>query len=212
MAESALRSKLCQIEQLTPLADEGDALDGRLETSFSLVDKVRRVLAVLMAAVFAFSLYSWAGQRETASSKSPLEGAVKFKVTGQLPTGGAQGDPSEWTVFVLFPELPYEVGGRLEDDTHGQFAYQLDLEGVERPRRAQVEVEHDGLRWKLPAQISVPRSGNLSMGLLTLVPPPKPEEPPIAKPSKADGTGQKITRGRPHDKENLRKALEARKR
>ena len=209
VAESALRSKLCQVEELTPLPDDGQGVDiGKLESSFSQIDRIRRGLAAVMALVFAISIYSWVTQ-ERKPPAQVSDQKVSFKVKGELALGAADGDPSDWKVFVVFPELPFEVGGRLKDESN-TFTYPVELQGAQRPLKARVEVELEKRRWPLPEQFSVPTNGDLDLGLLTLTRPAKEKEyvsPTYARPS-GSGNQDGAKPRRKLNREDWKKAME----
>lgn len=197
VAESALRSKLCQIEELIPLADDGQAVDvGKLESSFSQVDRIRRGLAAVMAMVFAISLYTWVTQERKPPIKTNDQ-KVLFQVKGELALGPADGDPSDWKVYVVFPDVPFEVGGSLKDENNA-FTYPVELQGTRRPTQVRVEVELDKRRWALPEKVAMPATGDLDLGLLTLTRPAKEKEyvsPTYAHPStKGHQDGEKPRR------------------
>jgi hypothetical protein len=218
VAESALRSKLCQIEQLVPLPDEGQAVEvGRLETSFSQVDRIRRVLAGFMTLILALSLHSWVTQTKKTAAPTPQKStaAVSFKVTGLLQFKGASTEPSEWTVYVVFPDLPYEVGGRLEDDAGGRISEAVDLEGVERPKQVAVDVEYEGRRWRLPAELAMPASGDVDLGTLEVTVPSTVERPQpgaVVQQTPIPSNGEPRIRGRRLTKEKYKGAIEAKSR
>lgn len=155
VAETALRSKLCQIEQLEPLPGEGVAVDVRnLTESFSQVDRIRKVVGGLVACVLVVSLY--AGWRQFRSEPVPevSNEKVQFAVKGQvkpqsLPRGA---DPGSVKVHVTFPDLAYQVEGRLSADGTS-FELPVDLVGSSRPERMVLELSVDGEpgRWPIPS-------------------------------------------------------------
>lgn len=210
VAASALRSKLCQIDELVPLPDEGQAVEvGRLESSFAKLDAGRRVLVAVLSVICLTSVYSWVKSPAAVAFKPDSKSqVVHFKATGELNLEAVGRDPSEWTVFVVFPELPLEVGGPLEQD-QALFSFSVEYEGTNRPSKAVVDVQRDGRRWRLPGSAPVPTSGDLDLGLLAVtelkeldpgspLPPSRPGLNEEAKP-----TGHRLTRT------NYHKALQA---
>ena len=155
VAETGLRSKLCQIELLEPLPGEGAAVEVRnLTESFSQVDRIRKVVGALVACVLLVSLY--AGWRQLRSepvlevSNEKVQFAVKGQVRPQSLPAGA--DPSSIKVHVTFPDLAYEVEGRLSEDGTS-FELPVDLVGNSRPERMVLELSVDGKpgRWPIPS-------------------------------------------------------------
>lgn len=214
IAESGLRSKLCQVEELTLLPDEGHAVEiGRLDSSFSQVDRIRHGLAAVMALVFVISLYTWVTRPKDVLAAPENHQAVAFKVKGKLVLQGGQLDPAEWTVYVVFPELPYEVAGRLESEDGGNFLYTVDLEGVDRPKKVVVDVDYEGYRWTLPDQLTMPSSGDVDLGTLAVAAPSASatKAQPLAKQTPIPSTGEPRVRGRRMTKENLKRAMQGRK-
>jgi hypothetical protein len=176
-----LRSKLCQIELLTPLADDGQAVElGRLETSFSQVDRIRQMLAVLLSCVGLFSLISWWRTPNPTPAPKESNEVVEFVVKGQLDTkrfaGKLDGELSDVRVHAVFPDLPYEVDGVLSEDGTS-FELPVSLVGVERPKKVIIEVSVDGERWRVPLGVQVSANGNVDVGQVEAEPPVQP--PPL---------------------------------
>lgn len=212
VARSALHSKLCQIEELTPLPDEGQAVEvNRLERSFHRLDLARRGLMALFGGIFLLSLYAWFGQpKAPAASAAPTvpDQTSTFRARGGLTLGPSQGEPSEWTVRLQFPELPYEVGGVLDDAAGGQFEFPIDLPG-ERPRKVDVEVEHEGRRWRIAGGKAVPAQGDLELGQFEVVPPEAEEEPPSVAAAAPSPGAEPRRKGRPLQKKDILRVLKA---
>lgn len=184
VAESALRSKLCQIVELTLLAEDGQAVElARLESSFSQVDRIRRALAVVLGCVFLFSFLSWLRSPSPEPSQPEPDNAVEFVVNGQVDTSKIAtrlgGDLSGVRVHAVFPDLRYEVDGVLSEDGKS-FSLPVSLVGVQRPSKVLIELSVDGERWAVPLGTPVSATGNVEVGQVTAEPPAEP--PPLPKP------------------------------
>ena len=216
VAESVLRSKLCQIQELIPLADDGQAVDvGKLEGSFTQIDRIRRGLAVLLGCVCAIALYSWAtGQSKTLVLPAESKEIVKFKAKGELLLSAGAGDIGEWSVYVVFPDLPFEVGTRLRDDSNA-FVLPVEYQGKGRPGQVAVDVERNGERWRLPDKVVMPVTGDLDLGALVVSPSPLYDTQTDLSGARAateeatrKSTGTNKQRGQRITKANIKKALE----
>lgn len=215
VAESALQSKLCLIEELTPLPDDGQAVEiHRLESSFQQLDRARHGLMAALASVFLVSLYAWFGRPTPppAQASPQAEQTVEFQARGELLLDPSQGEPSEWTVYVQFPELPFEVGARLDDEQSGSFVLPVDLLG-ERPEKADVEVEHEGRRWRAAAAVAVPAQGDLRLGAIAVAEPkPEPEEKLVLSVPVPGQPGEPRNKGRRLNKKTMQRAIDAQRR
>ena len=205
VAETALRSKLCQIEELTLLPGEGEALEvGQLSRSFSRADAIRRAFVVLLGCFCIISLLYWARLPREKSSPSEPNKVVEFVVRGELDLRalGSSLDPSDLKVYAVFPELPYEVEGTLAE--HGKsFSLPVSLVAA-RPTTLLLEVALDGQRWRVANDVRVATMGDLQLGALRVPrPPAEPEVKllPVAgtnpgKVASASGEGSQVRKKR----------------
>jgi len=193
VAESALRSKLCQIDELVPLSDEGQAVDVlRLESSFSQVDRIRRSLAIFLACVFLYSLITWWRAPSAPEAPEEVSSALSFVIRGRLASDALPsslgGDLSEVQVHAIMPELPFEGNGDVDDDARFEIPVSLTAPG--RPGRLLFEVSIEGRRWRVQQEYKVATQGDTDVGEIRPVRPDREEEDDskISPPS-ASGAG-----------------------
>lgn len=217
VAQATLHSKLCQIDELTPLADEGQALAiGDLSRSFSRSDAVRRVLAVLLTCLGLAFLIGWAQAPKKTEPSLDAGQLVEFAVKGHLDFSslGLRHTFDEPVVYAVFPELAYEVESQLSDE--GSFSLPFSLIAP-RPKTVFLEVALAGKRWSVTSELSLPASGDFDLGVVRVQKPkvdPDLELATLAVPSLTSHGRTSSVQPKPEKKKrrpSIRKLLEERR-
>jgi hypothetical protein len=217
-AESAFRSKLCEIELLTPLSDDGRAVElSGLESSFARGDRIRRGIAAVLGCVCLLSVWVWirTPAKAVALPEEPLQ-KVSLVVTGSLQTDGLRhlldGDLSDLKVHAVFPELPYEIEGKLAEDG-ASFSLPLDFQARQTPKELLIEVTVNDERWRVPEKFSVSSQGETDVGLVKPLPPEREPREVASQPLvRATATPPPGRKSRLERKREERKLIQDRRR
>lgn len=216
IAESTLRSKLCQIDELTPLSDEGQALPvDDLSRAFSRADAVRRVLTIALSCLCLFFLIGWMRTPRAYNSDFEPSPLTQFVIQGRLDLGSSSSryDLDELRIYAVFPELTYEVEAHPQED--GRFAVEFSLLAP-RPKGMSLQIGLEGKRWTAIPEIRLPATGDIDLKWVTI---PSPQSEPNIKftPTAVVGhsTYGKVTAEKADKKKrrrSIRKLLEERRR